>query len=148
MIETRVRDIRKMLPPSWAAEVVDGVIVVTSPELLDEADAVTIAQQLIREIEQPLTLSYTLSLPNAKALASATETAESYGLKLLPLDGDKYVVALASDSQPKWLETMTDSEVVRSDGKPAKRKRQPKREIEQLQSDITFLEPDDTGVTG
>lgn len=136
MIQTRVRDIRKMLPDGWAAEVVDGVIVVTSPELLDEADAVTIAQQLIREIEQPLTLTYTLSLPNAKAWASAAETADSYGLKLLPLDDDKYVVALASDSLPKA-------------SKPAVRKRQPKVRDEGITTSAPAdSEPDDTGVTG
>lgn len=136
MIETRVRDIRKMLPSGWAAEVEDGVIVVTSPELLDEADAVTIAQQFIREIEQPLTLSYTLQISTYEALAVAEETATSYGLKLVPRGGEMYGVVLASDSQP-------------AANKPAARKRQPKvRDHGFTNSAPVESEPDDDGVTG
>lgn len=140
MIETRVRDIRKMLPDGWAAEVVDGVIVVTSPELLDEADAVTIAQQLIREIEQPLTLTYTLSLPNAKALASATETAESYGLNLLPLGDDKFRVVL-EDATP----TPT---LPRVQGRGRKKVQQPVEDVLPPFSGEDAGGTDDTGVTG
>jgi hypothetical protein len=111
------------------------VIVVTSPELLDEADAVTIAQQFIREIEQPLTLSYTLQISTYEALAVAEETATSYGLKLVPRGGEMYGVVLASDSQP-------------AASKPAARKRQPKRDHGFTNSAPAESEPDDTGVTG
>lgn len=140
MIETRVRDIRKMLPPSWAAEVVDGVIVVTSPELLDEADAVTIAQQLIREIEQPLTLSYTLSLPNSKAWASATETADSYNLALQPLGDDKFRV-VRKDATP----TPT---LPRVQGRGRKKVQPPVEDVLPPFSGEDVGGTDDTGVTG
>lgn len=140
MIETRVRDIRKMLPSGWAAEVEDGVIVVTSPELLDEADAVTIAQQFIREIEQPLTLSYTLQISTYEALAVAEETATSYGLKLVPRGGEMYGVVL-KDATP----TPT---LPRVQGRGRKKVQPPVEEALPPFSGEDAAGTDDIGVTG
>jgi Mrp family chromosome partitioning ATPase len=152
MIETRVRDIRKMLPDGWAADVEDGVIVVTSPELLDEADAVTIAQQFIREIEQPLTLSYTLQISNMRALERAEETASSYGLALMPRGGEMYGVVL-KDATPTPTPLRS-----RVQGRGRKKFQQPETVIsvtttgdhadEMVRKIIDSTDQDDTGVTG
>lgn len=141
MIETRVTDIRKMLPEGWAAEVdEDGVIVVTAPELLDEADAVTIVDQLIREIEQPLTLSYTLQINNMRALERAEETAISYGLALVPRGGEMYGVVV-KDATP----TPT---LPRVQGRGRKKVQQPVDDVLPPFSGEDAGGTDDTGVTG
>jgi len=93
MIDIRVRDIGKMLPPDWSVEVdEDGAIWVQSPDVLDAADAISIAQQIVRELEQPLTLRYYIKLADKAALALAQETATSYGLVLVPVGDDVFHV--------------------------------------------------------
>lgn len=138
MIETRVRDIRKMLPDGWAAEVAeDGAIVVTAPEnLVGHANAEDIVAAFVSAIEQPLTLTYTLTTGSAAVLAAATAAAARMGWTLVEIAEDKYQVIMASDSLPKA-------------SKPAARKRQPKVRDEGIPTSAPAdSEPDDTGVTG
>ncbi len=99
MIEIRLENIRKMLPEGWTAEADDdGVIVVIAPPEFS-ADMPAVAAQFIREIEQPLTLMYTLTISDAAVLAAAQAQADSYGLALREVGQDKYQV-VRKDTPP------------------------------------------------
>lgn len=86
-----LRKVRADLPEGWSAEILeDGELLqVTGP---DEFDAAPVIEHYFASIEQPMTLKYSLVIPDAAMLPDVRRAAAKYGLEVVLIGRDRYRV--------------------------------------------------------